>query len=314
MAASPAATAGTTSGAIIGAQTGSAATAGPIAALGGTSYQIHETAASGSLGRTTPSWRRVSITATADAPVPLTPATPGSTTDFSLVFPRPRAVASSAAVACTFTNTPAGAPAILTLSKVLVAARVGPTPISSASRSGTGSATGRDVSATAEFNHRRDGRHRHFGQRHDRAVHGGRRDDVLPDRVRRETTTNLTDYLATISCTDSANRQTGLPGRTACFAGSIAISPVNGARIACVISNGVQSYTVSESAGSAAGLPPPMSSAIPPPPPTPGSYSYPAGAASFAIDLTGQLDDGARRRRARSRPTPGAPARQRRTP
>ena len=76
------------------------------------------------------------------------------------------------------------------------------------------------------------------------------------------------------------------------FTGSLAITPVNGAQIACVLSNGVQSYRVSEVADATLLRPGDVitySVTIT----NSGSYSYPAGGGRGAsIDLSGQLDDG----------------------
>ena len=83
--------------------------------------------------------------------------------------------------------------------------------------------------------------------------------------------------------------QPGLPSGVP-FAGSLALTPVNGAEIACVISNGVQSYAVSQTASAASARPGDTITYTVVVTNT-GSYSYPAGGASFALDLTGQLDD-----------------------
>jgi hypothetical protein len=93
----------TTAGSDPGLQ-GALATAGPVIGLAGTTYQIHQQAAPGSLADYV-------VTAVcldsenAGAELPLTPLTTGATSDYSFVFPTSSG-AQSAAVECTFTDTP----------------------------------------------------------------------------------------------------------------------------------------------------------------------------------------------------------------
>jgi uncharacterized repeat protein (TIGR01451 family) len=274
----------TTSGASAGLQT---ATAGPIAALGGTTYEIHESAvAPTSLANYTLSASCVD-TADSNAPVPLTPLTPGSTTDYSIVFPN-ATTSNAVVVACTFIDSAADPPTI-SLSKVLAAPRRADTDqFSVAIR--TGGPSGPVVSSTANATTTGTGATVSAGTGATGAfTAAGATTYYLTEAA--AGTTALGDYLATISCTDSANLQSGLPTGAA-FSGSLAITPVNGAQIACVLSNGVQSYSVGEKADAAIARPGDVITYTVTVANT-GSYSYPAGAASFAIDLAGQLDDGA---------------------
>ena len=110
-----------TSGQANGQQTGVGATAGPIAALGGTTYLIHEAPIAPALASNYTVSASCVDTADGNAPVTITPVGPGATGDYSLVFPD--ATGSKAVVvACTFSVVAAPAP-VLSLSKVLVAPR-----------------------------------------------------------------------------------------------------------------------------------------------------------------------------------------------
>ncbi|MGO4587190.1 hypothetical protein AB4Z38_25420, partial [Arthrobacter sp. 2RAF6] len=66
-------------------------------------------------------------------------------------------------------------------------------------------------------------------------------------------TANLANYAGTITCTDSFGLQTGLPNG-ATFTGSLAITPVAGANIACTLSNTAQPIiNVAKTAGAVTG-------------------------------------------------------------
>jgi hypothetical protein len=192
-------------------------------------------------------------------------------------------------VACTFTDVAAPAP-VLTLTKVLAAPRrdsadqfsvaihtgspVGPVVslTANATTTGTGTSIGAGTGTTGPFT--------------------GAAGTTYYLTETGAGGTDLTGYLATVSCTDSAHLQGGLPAAAA-FTGSLAITAVNGAQIACILSNGVQSYRVSEAAdvsqlhpGDVITYAVTISNT--------GSYSYPAGdgSAGASVDLSGQLDDG----------------------
>ena len=276
----------TTSGPATGLQSDSASTAGPIAALAGTTYEIHEAAAGGAVLSDYTLSAACVDTGNGSAAVALTPVTAGSSTDWSLTFPD--ASSRSAVVACTFTDTPAVHPTI-SLAKTLLAPRVAAgDQFSVAIR--TGSPSGPIVSSTANATTSGTGATVDAGTG-TTGTFAGDAGTVYYLTESGVGGTDLGDYLATISCTDAANRQTGLPVGAA-FSGSFAITPVNGAQIACVLSNGVQSYTVAETAdqatAAAGGVVTYAVTVV-----NTGSYSYPASTAGFAIDLAGQLDDGA---------------------
>ena len=88
---------GTTSGSSTGVQTSPGEVAGPIVGLPGTTYNVVETAASGSLANYTTTWSCLNGSSTFSS---------GTGTSFSVLFPAPSGSA-GAALVCTFTNTPA---------------------------------------------------------------------------------------------------------------------------------------------------------------------------------------------------------------
>jgi uncharacterized repeat protein (TIGR01451 family) len=88
---------GTTSGSSTGVQTSPGSVAGPIVGLPGTTYNVVETAASGSLSDYSTTW------ACLNGPNPFSS---GTGTSFSVLFPNPTGSA-GASIVCTFTNTPA---------------------------------------------------------------------------------------------------------------------------------------------------------------------------------------------------------------
>ena len=92
---------GTTTGSSTGVQTGTGEIAGPIVGIPGTSYNVAETAASGSLAN------YQSTYACLNGTTPVTTSGNGTGTSFSLTFPTSSGNA-GANVICTFTNTPAG--------------------------------------------------------------------------------------------------------------------------------------------------------------------------------------------------------------
>ncbi len=88
---------GTTSGSSTGVQTSPGSVAGPIVGLAGTTYNVVETAASGSLSNYSTTWACLNGS---------NPFSSGSGTSFSVLFPNPTGSA-GASILCTFTNTPA---------------------------------------------------------------------------------------------------------------------------------------------------------------------------------------------------------------
>ena len=88
---------GTTSGSSTGVQTSPGSVAGPIVGLPGTTYDVVETAASGSLANYTTTWSCLNGSSAFSS---------GSGTSFSVLFPAPSGSA-GASIVCTFTNTPA---------------------------------------------------------------------------------------------------------------------------------------------------------------------------------------------------------------
>ena len=88
---------GTTSGSSTGVQTSPGEVAGPIVGLPGTTYNVVETAASGSLTNYTTTWSCLNGSSTFSS---------GTGTSISVLFPAPSGSA-GAALVCTFTNTPA---------------------------------------------------------------------------------------------------------------------------------------------------------------------------------------------------------------
>ena len=196
-----------TAGSTVGLQGDAAETAGPIAALGGTTYQIHETAAgTGALANYTLAASCVN-TANDNAPVTLTPLTPGSTSDFSLAFPD--ATSSNAVVvACTFTDTPATPPTI-SLTKVLAGARYADTDQFTVAIH-TGSPSGPVVSSAANATTTGTGATVDPGSGTTGAfTAAGGVTYYLTESA--AGTTQLADYLASVSCTDPAGKQAGLP-------------------------------------------------------------------------------------------------------
>ena len=232
----------TTSGSGTGLQ--SATTAGPVVALAGTTYEIRESAASGSLADYTVSASCVD-TGNGNAPITLSPASAGSTTDYTLAFPS--ATDNASALSCVFTDTPLVAPTI-TLTKALAATRVADTDQFTV-QIRTGSATGPVVSSAATATTSGSGATVTPGTG-TTGVFTAAAGTVYYLTEAAAGTTNLASYQARISCSDAANLQSGLPVDVP-FAGSLAITPVNGARISCVLSNGVQRYSVASAASPA---------------------------------------------------------------
>ena len=87
---------GTTTGSTTGVQTTPGSVAGPIVGLPGTTYNVVETAASGSLANYTTTWSCLNGSTTFSS---------GTGTSFPVLFPSPSGSA-GAALVCTFTNTP----------------------------------------------------------------------------------------------------------------------------------------------------------------------------------------------------------------
>ena len=276
--------AGTTAGTSLGLQRAGSATAGPVIGLAGTSYQIHGRAASGALAN-------YSITASClDAgnsavPIPLTPTGPGAATDFSLVFPAASSSAATA-VSCTFKDTPLAAP-VITLTKAIATARMADRDQFSLAIH-AGSATGPIVSSAAHATTSGSGSTVTPGSGTTGPfIASAGRTYYLTEAA--AGTTDLRAYSATISCADAAGLQIGLPHGVP-FAGSLAISPGNGAVISCVLTNGRPGFSISASATPVVALPGTTVfrtlTVL-----NTGTDAYAADTASFRDDLSGVLDD-----------------------
>ncbi len=218
---------GTTSGSSTGQQTAASATAGPVIGIIGTTYTLTETAASGSLANYTTSISCVD-TANGNAPIATTAVT---TTSYTLVFPSPATSTTPLAfVMCTMTNTPLPR---ISLSKALggnrvnagdqfqVALRTGSASGPAVTVPGTTTTTGTGSTVTAGT-----------GTTGTYTAAAGTK-YFLTEAA---TSGSLSNYVSTITCTDANSVQTGLPNGAA-FSGSLAITPVTGANISCLLTN-----------------------------------------------------------------------------
>ncbi len=222
---------GTTSGSTTGQQTALTATAGPVIGILGTTYEVKETATSGSLANYTTTLACIDK-ANGNAPITATPVG-GSSTDYTLVFPNPSSSSTPLAnILCTMTNT--SLPRI-TLTKALGGNRVNAGD-QFTMQIRTGSASGPVVSSGANATTAGSGSTVTGGTGTTGAFVGV----AGTTYYLTEAGTGgalLTDYAnEAITCTDANGLQSGLPSG-APFSGSLPIQVAAGANISCTLTN-----------------------------------------------------------------------------
>lgn len=219
---------GITAGTDLGLQTADAETAGPVVGVPDRVYAIDELAQSGTvLTNYVTSWSCLNNT------TGLTLSS-GSGTSGSVTMPSVATIgATGAQIVCTFTNTPQP---LITVNKALGSARVVNTN-QFTTNIRTGSATGTVVNSTTSSTSTGTGSTVTAGT----GTTGAYRATAGTTYYLNESaagTTNLAQYNATITCTDSAGLQTGLPTGAA-LGTALQITPVAGANISCTITNSV---------------------------------------------------------------------------
>ena len=219
----------TTTGSTLGVQS---AEAGPVIGVSGTNYTVAETAASGSLANYTTTYSCLDAAASGRV------VASGTGQSFVLNFPAPATGSTGPFVTCTFTNT--SIPTI-TFTSALSGNRANTGDQFNAGIY-TGSATGTRVSSTATATSTGTGSTVTAGTGTTgayTAVTGTQY--FLTEQS--AGTTNLAQYTKLITCTDSNGQQTGLPTNQP-YTGTLAITPVAGALISCVLTNAATPPTI----------------------------------------------------------------------
>jgi uncharacterized repeat protein (TIGR01451 family) len=214
----------TTSGSATGIQS---AQVGPLIGVSGNTYTMTETGA----GST--SLSDYSSTYSCKNSVTGSIVTSGTGTTFNYMFPAPVQGQSAPNDTCVFTNTPL---ALLSVAKALGSPRYGANDQFTVAIH-TGSASGPVVNNTSNSTTTGSGSTVTSGT----GITGSYLSTPGTTYYLTEAGANgtsLTPYTPTITCTDANHIQTGLPSN-APFSGSLAVTPVAGANISCVITNTV---------------------------------------------------------------------------
>ncbi|MET3807811.1 hypothetical protein ABIB25_004838, partial [Nakamurella sp. UYEF19] len=214
----------TTSGNTLGLQ---GATAGAVIGVSGTTYTVAETAASGNLADYTTTYSCLDAASSNRVIVS------GTGQTFGLVFPNPATGATGPFVTCTFTNTSKPTITVTTAlggnrantgDQFVAAVRTGGVAGTVVSSTAASTSTGTGATVTAGTG--TTGAYTATVGAAYTVTEGG------------SGTTNFGQYNRTITCTDSNGVQTGLPTNQAYSAAAgLAVTPVAGAAISCVITN-----------------------------------------------------------------------------